>query len=138
MAWRAAQSLVQLRNQINQLAPHRLKSSDGTIGDTSHETRASDHNPWVKDGSVGVVTAIDITDDPDHGCDAASIVAALVDSRDRRIKYVIWNRQIVSAHVSPWIWRAYSGSNPHTRHFHLSVEPEKPLFDATDPWSVAH
>ncbi|HKV33547.1 MAG TPA: hypothetical protein VJP89_04485, partial [Pyrinomonadaceae bacterium] len=61
MAWRVAKSLLRLREQINELAPNRSKASDGTIGDAAHASRKSDHNPWVKDGSIGVVTAMDIT-----------------------------------------------------------------------------
>ena len=136
MAWRAAQSLILLRSQINQVAPDRSKASDGTIGDASHASRTSDHNPWVQDGPVGVVTAIDITNDTGRGCDADAIVTALVESRDRRIKYIIWNRRIVSSRVSPWIWRTYTGSNPHSTHFHLSVESEKALYDAADAWRI--
>jgi hypothetical protein len=67
MAWRPAKSLIQLRDQINQIAPNRSKASDGTIGDAAHASRASDHNPWVREGDAGVVTAIDITHDPDDG-----------------------------------------------------------------------
>lgn len=32
MVWRVAKSLLILRDQINQYAPHRNKDSDGTIG----------------------------------------------------------------------------------------------------------
>ncbi len=136
MAWRPANSLIRLRNQINLTAPNRSKASDGTIGDASHQTRNSDHNPWVKDGDVGVVTAIDITHDPDDGCDAEKIVNALISSRDARIKYIIWNSKITSSQVQPWVTRDYSGRNPHNRHFHLSVLPEKDRYDSTEPWSI--
>jgi hypothetical protein len=136
MAWRPAKSLIQLRNQINQLAPNRSKASDGTIGDGNHQSRASDHNPWVTDGDVGVVTAIDITHDPDDRCDAEQIVQALVRSRDARIKYIIWNRHIISSQVQPWVWRDYSGRNPHSQHFHLSVKPDKPHYDSTEAWHI--
>lgn len=136
MTWRVAACLLQLRAQIDLMAPMRSKANDGTIGDFSHAARESDHNPWVRDRGVGVVTAIDITDDPDDGCNAAALVAALIASRDSRIKYLIWNRQIISSNVSPWSWRQYSGRNPHTKHFHLSVHADKGLFDSTIPWSL--
>ena len=64
MAWRVAQSLIRLRDQINLAAPTRSKASDGTIGDAAHATRDSDHNPWVKEGALGIVTAMDITHAP--------------------------------------------------------------------------
>lgn len=136
MAWRVARSLIRLRDQINLAAPTRSKASDGTIGDASHATRDSDHNPWVKEGALGIVTAMDITHDPDDGCDAEQIVQALVRSRDPRIKYIIWNRRIVSSSKLPWVWRSYGGRNPHTKHFHLSVLSDKAHYDAVDAWTI--
>jgi hypothetical protein len=136
MAWRPANGLIQLRNQVDQAAPNRSKASDGTVGDASHQTRDSDHNPWVRDGDIGVVTAIDITHDPADGCDCQKIVDALIRSRDPRIKYVIWKRQITSSQVQPWVSRPYNGRNPHDKHLHLSVLPDKASYDSTAPWSL--
>ncbi len=136
MAWRVAESLKKLRDQINQKAPNRSKASDGTIGDAAHASSNSDHNPHIKDGDIGVVTALDITHDPDDGCNAQAIVDALVKSKDIRIKYIIWNRKIISSTVQPWIWREYNGKNPHTKHFHLSVVSTKPHYDSTSSWSI--
>jgi hypothetical protein len=134
---RDAKSLLALRDQVNEQWPQRNKASDGLIGDAAHQTRESDHNPWVKDGFTGVVTAIDITHDPASGCDANGIVSALVSSRDPRIKYIIWNRRIIHATVSPWVWRTYSRENPHTTHFHLSVSSNKALYDDTRAWDIS-
>lgn len=136
MAWRTANCLIQLRNQINQMAPNRSKASDGTIGDAAHASRSSDHNPWVRDRGVGVVTALDITHDPNDGCDCNDIVDAFVRNKDARIKYIIWNKRIISSQVQPWVWRRYSGRNPHTKHFHLSVRPEKKHYDSTEDWHI--
>lgn len=135
-SWRPAKSLVKLRQQVDAAWPNRRADSDGTIGDDAHKTRDSDHNPWVIDGSLGVVTAIDITHDPSNGCDANLIVNAIVKSRDRRIKYIIWNRKILSSIVHPWEWRNYTGKNSHTKHFHLSVLPEKDTYDDSAPWEL--
>lgn len=135
-SWRVAKSLLALRAAVDARWPNRSKASDGTIGDAAHAARDSDHNPWVKDGSVGIVTALDITHDPQHGCDAQAIVDALVASRDRRIKYIIWNRGIISATVSSWVWRPYAGSNPHTKHLHVSVASNKALYDDQVLWSL--
>lgn len=131
--WRLAKSLETLREQINKAAPGRSKASDGAIGDSEHATRVSDHNPWVKDGSMGVVTAIDVTHDPRNGVDAAAITEALKASGDIRLKYIIWNRRIWTPSKSP-NWRAYGGVNPHDKHFHISVTSEKPLYDSTRVW----
>jgi len=138
--WRAAETLLALREQINRAFPTRSKASDGIIGDAAHASRSSDHNPWVIDGSKGVVTAMDITHDPRSGCDANKVVAALHAGRDRRIKYLIWNRRIANSSaiggVPAWTWRSYSGRNPHDHHFHLSVKPDKTLYDNRDPWHL--
>ena len=133
MNWRVAESLLTLRNQINAAHPDRNKDWDGTIGDENHQSSDSDHNPWV-DGDV--VTAMDITHDPEHGVDGNTLSEALVKSRDRRIKYVIWNKHICNSHVDPWIWRSYTGANPHDHHVHISVLPEKNLYDDKREWNL--
>lgn len=132
MTWRVAESLLVLRDQVNTVAPGRSRASDGTIGDVAHKSRASDHNAWV-DGNV--VTALDVTHDPRHAMDCTILADQLVASKDDRIKYIIWNRRIWNPSVGP-NWRVYRGKNPHTLHLHLSVRPEKRLYDAKDKWSV--
>ncbi|MBN7758998.1 peptidoglycan-binding protein [Nitratireductor aquimarinus] len=137
MTWRLARSLGRLREQINAAAPLRSKASDGTIGDAAHASRSSDHNPWVKDGATGVVTALDITHDPAAGVDIQKLADALVASKDRRIKYIICNGRIVSGagqKQPAWKWRAYGGSNPHSRHIHISVKASKALYDDERDW----
>lgn len=138
MNWRLAESLDQLRDQINAAYPKRSRISDGSIGDTAHATRSSDHNPWVDDA---VVTAIDITHDPANSCDCNRIVAALVASRDPRIKYLIWNRRICRSYPSrsglpAWTWGPYDGINAHAHHFHISVQPQRALYDSRRPWRI--
>jgi len=136
VSWRVAKSLLALRRVIDSRAPHRSKASDGTIGDAAHASRSSDHNPWVKDGPTGVVTAMDITHDPAGGCDAGKLAESIRASRDPRVKYIIWNRQITSSTVAPWTWRPYSGENPHTKHVHISVLPEKAQCDSEATWVI--
>lgn len=138
--WRVAQSLQVLKDQVDRLAPNRSKASDGSIGDAAHASRSSDHNPWVIDGNIGVVTARDITHDPNSGCDANAIAESIKASRDARVKYIIWNKRIASS--SPiggqpaWAWRPYNGANPHNKHIHISVLPEKSAYDSTAAWAV--
>jgi hypothetical protein len=138
--WRIAKSLLALREQVNQKAPGRSKVSDGTIGDAAHASRSSDHNPWVTDGNVGVVTALDITHDPAHGCDAGALAEAIRGSRDSRVKYIIWNRRISNPlpldGQPPWAWRPYKGTNPHNKHCHISVKPEKSSYDSVASWTI--
>jgi len=131
MAWRLAKSLETLRSQINAKYPDRDKSSDGTVGDTAHSARESDHNPT----KAGFVLALDITHDPKSGCDAGKIADALRVSRDPRTKYIISNSRIASD-IDDWDWRKYNGKNKHTKHFHISVKPEKAAYDSTAPWKA--
>jgi hypothetical protein len=134
--WRVAKSLEVLRDQVNAAYPKRSKENDGTIGDAAHQARTSDHNPWVKDGAVGVVTALDITHDPIHGVDAYAIAETLRRNRDRRIKYVISDRRIFSSQLHAWEWHPYTGANPHDRHVHISVLPDKAHYDDRTPWNL--
>ena len=138
--WRVAQSLLFLRDQVNKKWPKRSKGWDGTIGDAAHATRASDHNPWVKDGAMGVVTAMDITHDAKNGCDAGKLAEAIRASKDKRVKYIIWNKRIANSEAigdaKAWAWRPYNGSNPHDHHVHISVKDTKNRYDATDAWTI--
>lgn len=119
MSWRLARALEQLRAQVNEQWPKRSKQSDGSIGDASHSSRTSDHNP---DGS-GVVRAIDITHDPKSGFDSYAFAALLLKRQDRRLKYIISNGRIGSgpAGPQPGVWRKYTGANRHDHHVHISV-----------------
>lgn len=140
--WRAAESLKSLLNQINSLAPSRKKDSDGMIGDISHQSRNSDHNPWVWDKVAlkGVVTALDITHDPIGKCDCQKLADSLQRDKDQRIKYVIWNKQIMNSAsingTAAWTWRPYSGSNPHSKHIHISVKCQKENYDSISNWNI--
>lgn len=134
MVWRLARSLVTLRAQVNARFPNRNTASDGSVGDASHQTRDSDHNPWY---GPGIVTAVDITHDPAVGLDMDALSDQLQASRDRRIKYVIFNRWIMDGRpqFNPWKWARYTGSNPHTKHMHVSVMAS-PLCDDVSLWNL--
>lgn len=136
--WRVADSLLTLRDEVDRRSPDRSKASDGTIGNAAHAARDSDHNPWVKDGDMGVVTAMDITNDPDHGFDSSDFADWLrkrcLAGIEKRVKYVISDRRIASATHENWAWRAYTGANPHEHHVHISVLSTKIRYDNTDPW----
>ncbi|WP_156937601.1 peptidoglycan-binding domain-containing protein [Haloglycomyces albus] len=128
-----------MRDEIDALAPHRSRRSDGTIGDSAHAGTASDHNP----NSAGVVCAADFTHDPGAGADMERLSDVLVDpsTRNPALKYCIFNRWIAGIHTN-WNWWAYHGSNPHTRHMHVSVGrgPDgrsRPPYDDTGSWGIA-
>lgn len=137
MSWYVAQSLEVLRKQFNETYPNRSKASDGGIGDAAHASRDSDHNPWLRIASRGVVTARDFTHDPAHGMDIDRLTDELQASRDPRIKYIIANGWIMDTRpgYNPWNWVKYHGSNPHNKHFHISVKPENCNDDS--PWDLA-
>lgn len=134
MAWRLARSLVRLREQINAKWPNRNKLSDGTVGDLRHSKTASDHNPRTLDGQANVVSALDITHDPKNGVDCNMLTEATKD--DPRVKYIIWNRRIYNASIKK-AWRPYHGVNPHNKHAHWSVRPEKKHYDSTADWNLS-
>jgi hypothetical protein len=56
------------------------------------------------------------------------------------VKYIIWNRRIASSSpingAAAWDWRPYTGANPHDKHVHISVKPEKAAFDLTSTWAI--
>lgn len=139
--WRVAKSLHVLLQELNALAPKRHRASDGSIGDAAHAARDSDHNPWVKEGNMGIVTACDFTHDPERGADMHSFVAHLVKRRDPRIKYIIWDKRIWRSYDKPsipaWTPSAYTGSNGHTHHAHISVKSDKALYDSTASWGLS-
>lgn len=135
MSWRLAKSLGVLGGQVDQLAPNRSKRSDGTIGDTAHAARRSDHNP----DEQGIVRARDITHDPDKGADMRKVTEQLRISKDARIKYVIFDGRMFSSYSNSrrqaWEWGEYTGSNPHKSHAHISVVPTATA-DQIDRWAI--
>ncbi|MGH3940692.1 MAG: hypothetical protein ACRDTG_19060 [Pseudonocardiaceae bacterium] len=133
MTWRVARSLDVLLRQLNARFPNRSTASDGSIGDSAHSARASDHNP----DAGGVVRARDFTHDPAHGVDIDRFSDEIAASRDPRIKYCIANQLIMHGAVGPrpWQWTAYTGPNPHRTHMHLSVVADKRADDPT-PWAL--
>lgn len=113
---RLANSLVRLRDQVNAAYPNRSKASDGWIGDAAHASTPSDHNP----NSQGVVNALDLTHSPATGFDAHALAERLRVNRHPNLRYIISNSRIASAGTG-WNWKAYTGSNPHSKHIHISV-----------------
>src|SRR5262245_55857599 len=129
---RLAKSLVTLIDQVDQKFPSRDKHNDGSIGDRAHQRGNSDHNPQIRDGTKGVVTALDITHDPTVGFDAQAFADSLRAAKDPRIKYVIFNGRIFSSVETPWVWRARNkGPGDHTEHVHVSVLADRERYDDT-------
>lgn len=133
MSWRLAESLVVLRNQVNEAYPNRSKASDGTRGDKAHQATPSDHNV----NAQGVVCAMDITDDPQGGFSAQTFLEAQLKSPHRDLKYMIFKGRIYSR-IYGWQSRPNSG---HYSHIHVSVgvgrdgKSVQP-YDDLDLWSL--
>jgi len=136
MSWRLAKSLVTLRDQVNTAYPNRSKASDGTIGDQSHASTSSDHNP----NAQGVVCAFDITNDPANGFDAAKFVEIQRSNPHPNLKYMIFKGRIYSRKYG-WVSRPNTG---HDHHVHVSVgigSDGKSLpgtYDDITPWIISN
>lgn len=144
---------VRLRGQVNELNPNRDKSSDGWIGDPAHADTVSDHNADetgkvpVRDADrVDEVHAIDIDETGPWPVDATGrrwsvmvMVRQLVEDcragRERRIRYIIYERTIWSASWS-WTARAYTGANPHDKHAHVSFSYDSAHEADTRPFNI--
>lgn len=130
---------ARLRQHMNETFSRRDTRSDGWLGDQAHASRTSDHNP----DKNGIVHAIDI--DADFGnpkldkaqqlAEQLAAHAAGGSKSGRRVKYVIYNRQIWSA-KNGWKPRRYTGANPHTSHVHVSVTPESDVNGAAWPLPI--
>jgi hypothetical protein len=139
VAWVIDRGLDRLRDQIDEIAPGRNKASDGGIGDAAHAARDSDHNPEhppPPGNPDNQVDARDFTHDPKRGADMGEFSEAIRRSHDRRVSYVIFRRRIFSGPdgPQPWVWRTYTGVDPHTTHMHVSVRDA--THDQTQDWSL--
>lgn len=130
--WVVVPDLLSLRAEFDQLAPHRDKGADGTIGDQAHAGRSSDHNPdetgatpHEDSDTVNEVHALDVDASGPWpaGMDMAKAVAVVVATckslGDRSpLGYAIFNRTI--REYPSWAPRPYDGTDPHTGHAHFS------------------
>jgi hypothetical protein len=137
--WVVDRGLDKLLAQINAAAPNRSKVSDGSIGDPAHQATESDHNPEhpPPPGNPDYeVDARDFTQDPASGADMAVVSETIRLSKDPRVSYVIFNRRIYSGPEGPqpWVWRVYTGPDPHTGHMHISVRDA--THDQTQDWMI--
>ncbi len=131
--WKLAPSLVSYVKEADRLWPNRDRTSDGSIGDQAHASRASDHNPYE-----GWVHAVDLDEDLAAGTDLKSFAEHLRQVRDPRIRYVIYEDRIFKSYVSDagpaWLWYRYSGPNAHLHHLHLSINRTATARDNLSPW----
>lgn len=143
MAWEVVRNLDELRDQLNKRFPKRDKTSDGSIGDTSHQAGSSSHNPdksgnpeWRDGDSKDEVRARDFDKDlkDSGGVTMEVVVQHLVKlARAGRLpflRYLIFNKRIW--HKSDGFkTRTYIGKNKHEGHLHANSDFSQAADNAT-------
>jgi hypothetical protein len=119
----ATPAAIAVLRQATAISPSRKKASDGLLPSAAHKRQSpnSDHNTGY---------AVDLTDDPKNGIDCADIFEKL--KEDERVKYLIFKGKIWSAEKAKQGNRVYSGSNPHNKHLHISINDG--MGKDTSPW----
>ena len=119
----ASPAAIAVLRQATALWPKRKKLSDGLLPSLAHQKASpnSDHNTGL---------AVDLTHDPKNGVDCAVIFEKL--KEDERVAYLIFNKKIWSRKLAKSGNRVYTGSNPHVKHLHISINPD--TSGDTSPW----
>jgi len=120
---KATPAALAVLRQATALKPARKKASDGLLPSAAHikQNPNSDHNTGL---------AVDLTHDPKNGIDCAEIFEKL--KEDERVSYLIFNKKIWSRAKAKSGNRVYTGSNPHNKHLHISINANKS--SDTSPW----
>lgn len=113
---KATPAAIAVLKQATALSPKRKKLSDGLLPSLAHQrlNPNSDHNTGL---------AVDLTNDPDNGIDCATIFEKL--KEDERVDYLIFQGKIWSRQRRKEGNRKYTGSNPHNKHLHISINSNK-------------
>lgn len=134
LGWHTPPSLNALMDEIEAWDSVR-RLTDGTLGDITHSSRESDHNP----DENGIVRACDAGESDDAQGDY--LAEKLLASQDDRIAYVIHDgRRFLGAKYAylrgrkPWVWIPYTGVNAHLKHNHTSVNASQD--DNAKPWNL--
>jgi len=122
-AKKATPAAIAVLRQATAIKPSRKKASDGLLPSAAHikQSPTSDHNTGY---------AVDLTHDPESGVDCSDIFEKL--KEDKRVNYLIFNKKIWSKDKARLGNRPYTGSNPHTKHLHISINDG--YGDDTSPW----
>ncbi|MCO8271351.1 hypothetical protein M1L60_12175 [Actinoplanes sp. TRM 88003] len=145
--WIVVPCLLRLRDEFDDLAPHRDKQEEGTIGDKNHHS-TSDHTPDERSvhlrhkdaDNLNEVHALDIDADlrlPGTTMEAAVqfLLTRCRSGAEKRVRYIIFNRRIWSA-SDGWQQNEYTGKDPHTGHAHFSAKYDTPLEASTASWRL--
>ena len=120
---KATPAAIAVLRQATALRPKRKKASDGLLPSAAHmkQSPTSDHNTGL---------AVDLTHHPENGIDCVDFFEKL--KEDKRVKYLIFQEKIWSKEKSKLGNRRYTGSNPHNKHLHISIEST--MGTDTSPW----
>lgn len=142
-------SLRALDAELTSVAPKRTLPT-WFRGDAAHRTRPSDHNeddtPGVRSessdsDSIPEIRAGDYRLPFNAPFSAESFVQWLVKEcragRITWIKYIIFNKRIWTASTG-WVTRAYTGSNTHAGHVHVSSKPDTASENSTKKVGLAN
>ena len=138
--WTLAGCLQVMFHEADTRDPTRSHAADGTIGDSAHAARPSDHNPALDPtDNCWYVCAGDIDDDNDQPLPGVDLLCAhLVASKDPRVKYLIRNGTIWKAYenrgLPAWTPQVYTGANAHRHHLHISVWNTATARNDLRPW----
>jgi hypothetical protein len=123
LAKKATPAAIAVLRQATALKPLRKKASDGLLPSAAHlkQSANSDHNTGF---------AVDLTHDPKNGIDCVVIFEKL--KEDERVKYLIFQGKIWSREKAKQGNRVYTGSNPHNKHLHISINED--MGKDTSPW----
>ena len=116
-----SKAAAQLREQIDDAYPSRLRGSDGWIADLRHQQAGkSDHIPDPKSGNVVRAIDIDARLSDDKGASIYLANQLRLYAKDfGRVSYVIHRGQIASP-IFNYKWRKYRGYSAHDHHIHIS------------------
>lgn len=143
--------LLELAEEFDRLGPDRDHESDGSIGDTAHQARSSNHNlddtpgsrtPQTDGDSRKDLRAIDVDRSGpwrngftmQAGIDL--IVARCKSGDEDRLVEIIYNRHAWYA-SNGWRRIDYTGANAHTEHAHFGAKADTgKLENDRRPWGL--
>jgi hypothetical protein len=141
-----------LYDEFEVIGPNRSHESDGSIGDTDHQDRSSNHNrddvsgsktPQTDSDGEPDIRAIDVTQKGpwingftmQQGVDL--IVSRCRSGQENRLVEVIYNRHAWYK-SNGWNRIDYTGSNPHDKHAHFGAKADSgTLENDRRPWGIA-
>ena len=121
-----SKAAAQLREQVDDSYPSRIRKSDGWIADNRHMSsgKPTDHAP---DLQTGCVRAIDVDASLSDNKGDSAYLADQIRQYGKdfgRISYVIHLGKIASPLLN-WKWRNYKGFSPHNHHIHISFKKDQ-------------